>query len=415
MPHPTHSIIGEYSDSLRGRCVVLGVTGSVALYRSLDTARWLLRRGARVRVVMTRPAAELVSPRMFHWATAEEPIVDLTGRVEHIELASECDSMLVAPATLSTMSKIACGITDNPVALTAVSMRSEDRPVAIAPAMHSNMASSLQYEQAITVLARQGYVVIPPHFEAGVAKYRDPKLLARLMASITLRGRDLEGLRVLVTAGPTREWLDPVRFISNPSSGLMGLEAALEAYARGAEVKLIHGPMSMEVPSFLESTAVETTEEMAAAVREATERTPFDVIIAAAAPADFRPASRWDSKIRSGAPLELKLEPTPKVIGSIARRPRVLVAFAAETAAGLGELESLARAKMEKYGADVMVANIVGLPGLGFSAERERGVIMARWGFKRSFESMLKEDIARLIFDLVLEALGGGGIGEGHA
>jgi len=408
LPHPSESIVGEYSSSLKGRCVALGVTGSVAAYKSIDTARWLLRRGARVRIVLTEPAAQFVTPALWHWAVGVEPVVSLSGEVEHIVLASECDSMLVAPATLSSISKIAYGIADNPVVLTAIAMRAEGKPVIAVPSMHGNMYESLQFKQAIAALTRLGYIVVPPRLEGGVAKYPDPLLLARLTSSVTRRGRDLEGRRILVTAGPTREWIDPVRFISNPSSGRMGIEIAVEAYARGAEVVLVHGPTSLEVPYFIESYRVDTTEEMAEVVERLTGEKLFDAFIAAAAPADYRPARRSESKIRSGLEFSVELKPTPKVVESIVKRPRVLVIFAAETVGSIEELKPLARAKLEKYGADIVVANIVGRKGLGFSADRESGVILSSDGYESTFDSLLKEDLAGLILDLVSKKLSGG-------
>ena len=414
MAHPSLDIVGEYSRSLEGRCVLLGVTGSVAAYRSIDTARWLMRRAARIRVALTKPAMELVTPKLWEWATGLPPVTELTGGVEHISLARECDSMLVAPATLSTMSKIAFGIVDNPVALMAVSMRGLGKQVIIAPAMHGNMAGTHQYRKVIAELERMGYVVIPPRLEGGVAKYHDPRLIARIAAAITLHGRDMSGLKVLVTAGPTREWLDPVRFISNPSSGLMGLETALEAYARGARVTLVHGPIQLEVPPLFESHKVETTEDMAEVVRDLTREEYYDIMVAAAAPADFRPSRKMAYKIRSGLELKVTLKPTPKVIDSIVKRPRVLVAFAAETTGSLEELEKAAVEKLRRYGADIIVANIVGMPGLGFASPRESGLIVGQ-GFKRPFESMLKEELASLVFDLALEILRGEAHGESDA
>jgi phosphopantothenoylcysteine decarboxylase/phosphopantothenate--cysteine ligase len=409
--HPSRDIVGVYSESLRGKCVVLGVTGSVAAYRSIDAARWLMRRGAEVRVILTKPAADLVSPRLFYWATGAPPIVELSGEVEHIELARTCDSMAVAPATLSTMSKIAWGITDNPVALTAVSMAGLGKPVLVFPAMHGNMAETIHYQEALAALARKGYAVIEPLRESGVAKFHDPRLVARLVAAVTLRGRDMSGLEVLVTAGATREWIDRVRFISNPSSGRMGVEAALEAYARGARVVLLHGMLQVEVPPFIEAVRADTTEEMAARMGELTSRKRFDVIVAAAAPADYRPAEVAEGKLPSGLELSLRLLPTPKVLASIGLKPRVLVAFAAETVESLDELEARALAKMEKYSADIVVGNIVGEGGSGFSSLTNTGVIVTSRGEKLRFNNVLKEDLARLIFDKALDILEGSGLG----
>ena len=198
--HPSRSLRGTISRRLEGRCLLIGVTGSVAIYRALDTARWLLRRGARVRFVATRSALELVGEKLLYWATGEPPVTDLGGEVEHISLAGMCDGMLVAPSTLSTTVKISLGITDNPVALTAVSVMGMGKPLVIAPAMHANMISTPQYRDALERLEDKA-VIVPPRIEEGVAKYPDPSLLARVMAALVERGRDMEGLHVLVTAG----------------------------------------------------------------------------------------------------------------------------------------------------------------------------------------------------------------------
>ncbi len=399
--HPADDIRGEVNNYLEGKCIILGVTGSIAAYRSLDTARWLIRRGARVVPVLTREAAKLVTPTMFHWATGEEALVDFTGETEHITLARTCDGMLIAPATLSTMAKIAYGIVDNPVALTAVSLAGYRKPLTIAPAMHSNMAKTSQYREAEARLAGLGALVVPPVWSNYAAKYPDPGLLGRITAAHTSRGRDAGGLRILVTAGPTREWIDRVRFISNPSSGMMGVEVAVEAWARGAQVDLVHGPMKVQPPHFTRNHLVESTRDMAATVERLTREAEYHAMIAAAAPSDFTPSSRYEGKYRSGSSLTLTLEPTPKVIGSLARRPKVLVAFAAEVVNSLDELEVKAAEKLESTGADIMVANIVGRSGTGFSSSIDEVVILERGGRRLYRGTIHKEILARMIVDLV--------------
>ncbi|MCE4619924.1 MAG: bifunctional phosphopantothenoylcysteine decarboxylase/phosphopantothenate--cysteine ligase CoaBC, partial [Desulfurococcales archaeon] len=171
--HPSRKIIGSVNDYLAGRCIILGLTGSVSVYKSVDVARWLMRRGARVISVLTEGALEFVTPSLLHWATGEEPITRLTGNVEHIVLAEDCDAMLVAPATLSTISKIAYGITDSPVALTASAILGEEKPLIIVPAMHQNMMKTRGYTRAVEILRSQA-VIIPPRVEEGIAKYPDP-------------------------------------------------------------------------------------------------------------------------------------------------------------------------------------------------------------------------------------------------
>ncbi|MCE4621417.1 MAG: bifunctional phosphopantothenoylcysteine decarboxylase/phosphopantothenate--cysteine ligase CoaBC, partial [Desulfurococcales archaeon] len=254
------------------------------------------------------------------------------------------------------------------------------------------------------LLARRGVTIIPPKVEEGVAKYPDPSFIARVASSVALRGRDLVGSRILVTAGPTREWIDPVRYISNPSSGLMGLEVALEAYARGAEVDIVYGVTSWEPPHVLRAWHTETTEEMAEKVAELTGSTRYDAIVAAAAPLDFRPEKKAGEKIRSGITLELKLVPTPKVLEAIRFRPKILVAYAAETTSEVDRLIESARAKLEKYQADLVVANVVGSGDVGFSSKYVKAVLVEPGGFK-VLDKILKEDLARLLMDHVASRL----------
>ncbi|WP_062662635.1 bifunctional phosphopantothenoylcysteine decarboxylase/phosphopantothenate--cysteine ligase CoaBC [Aeropyrum camini] len=369
LAHPSMDILYEVNDYLKGKTIVLGVTASVALYRSLDLARWMLRRGARVITIMTPEAAKLVSPEMFHWAAGSPVYTGFTGGVEHISTAREASAMVVAPATLSTLAKIAYGVADNPVALAAVSIMGYGKPVVAVPAMHGNMYDSPQAREVVAKLRSQGVLVVEPKLEKGVAKYPETHAVGRVAAALARRGsRDLEGVRALVTLGATREWLDRVRFISNPSSGVMGLEAALELYARGAEVDVVAGHASVEIPHLFKVVRVNTTEDMAAAVEELTSMKEYDAVVAAAAPVDFRPAGKFEGKIRSGQRLVLELEPTPKVLDSIARKPGVLVAFAAEYVESVDSLHGPAMEKLEKYNADLVVANRVGVEGVASPA-----------------------------------------------
>lgn len=408
--HPSKDITGAINKYLAGHCIVLGVTGSVSLYRSLDLARWLMRRGARVRVVMTSAAASLVSPEMFHWATGEEVVTRITGRVEHVELARECDAMVVAPASLSTLAKIAWGVADNSVVLTALAMRGEGKGVLIVPAMHGNMERSPGYREAVSRLSEQGYLVIPPKEEEGVAKYPDVWLVGRITAAYASRGRDLEGARVLVTAGATREWIDDVRFISNPSSGFMGIDLAVEAWARGATVDLVYGHVEHPLPHMVNLYHAETTEDMAERVRLLTSGGGYDIVVAAAAPADYRPSQRFEGKIKSGSRITLNLEPTPKVLDEVAGRARVLVAFAAEAASREDLVES-AMEKMRRYNASIVVANRVGRRiDVGFASPRVEAILVWKRGGKVIVEDVgriSKEELSRLILDTALLSSGG--------
>ncbi len=409
MHHPSEDIVAEENDYLGGREVVLGVTGSVAAYKAVDLARWLMRRGGRVSVVMTEDAARLVTPTLFEWATGKRVYVEFGGGVEHISLAREASAVAVAPATLTTMAKIAYGIGDTSVSLLSISARGYGKPVILAPAMHGNMWSSPQYRVASEVLRRHGYKIVEPEVKKGLARFPSIHTLGRVVAALARRGcEDLRGVRALVTTGATREWIDRVRFISNPSSGVMGVEIALELWARGAEVDLVAGHVAVEIPHVVNVLRVSTTEEMAEAVKTLTSRTRYDVVVGAGAPVDFRPSRRVEGKIKSGVTLEVKLEPTPKVLSSLASRPRVLVAFAAEYVEDLSELEAKAVEKMEKYSADIVVANRVGVEGVGFSSPLLEAVMLYRDGGVERVGLIHKEVAAAHLIDKVAEKLGVG-------
>jgi len=405
--HPSSRIFKSYSDSLSGKCIVLGVTASISIYRSLDTARWLMRRGAMVQTIMTQESAKFVNPDMFYWATGVRPIVNLTGETEHISLASRCDSMLIAPATLSTMSKIAYSISDNPVSLTAISFLGFKKPLVLVPAMHINMMKTKQYEEIEKRIVDSGIFIINPYFSEDIAKYPDPQFVARVSSAHTLRGYDMKSLKVLVTAGATRNWVDDIRFVSNPSSGRMGIEIAIEAYSRGAQVELLHGHTEVQVPHTIQSYYCETTEEMSRKIRELTEKNQYDIIIGAAAPVDFEVENRFKGKLRSENNYDIKLVASKKVLNSIAKKPKVLISFAAESINNWKELYKKAREKIEKYKADMVVANPANISDVGFSSLYDKVAIILKEGPIIDIDKTLKENLARIILDRALNMVKG--------
>ncbi|WP_048061561.1 bifunctional phosphopantothenoylcysteine decarboxylase/phosphopantothenate--cysteine ligase CoaBC [Hyperthermus butylicus] len=403
--HPSREIVGEYGGDLSGRCIALGVTGSVALYRSIDLARLLMRMGARVRVVMTPAAAEMVSPAVFEWATGEPVVSRLTGLVEHVTLAKVCDAVLIAPATLDIIAEIAGFRASKPVSALAQEAAGLGKPVLIVPAMHGGMwkrASKLADE-----LEKQGFHVLRPIVEEERAKYPPVELIAWWAEAIISRGRDLEGLRFLVTAGPTREHIDPVRVITNPSTGLMGVSIALEAAFRGARVKLVHGPLSVYVPegwrNYLEEVVgVETAEEMMESVLARVGS--VDVAIYAAAVSDYQPVETSRVKIPSRkGELTLRLKPTPKIVArAVEAAPGVVhVGFAAETTSSLEELVKKAREKLEEYMLDAVAANNVLEPGAGFASETNHVIVLTWRGEKLEIPHMHKRLVARRLLDIV--------------
>jgi len=390
---------------LRDKKILLGVTGSSSIYKSIDLARRLIRMGGIVRVVMTRFATKFISPDLFYWATGQKPFVEMTGETEHIDLTKWADAMVIAPATLNTMSKIAYGILDELLTLTAVTMLGDGKRVIVVPAMNTRLMNSPQYKKALDILREEGVVVIPPKIEEDKAKYPPLEDLSHCIDAVVNRGRDLEGLKVIVTAGATVEHIDPVRVITNPSSGLMGVLVAREAACRGADVVLIHGNMSVEPPYMVKTIRIESTEDMARAVREITTNHVFDIAVFAAAPADYKPVSTKTTKIstREHPKLVVELEQTPKVIKNIVNKPRYIVAFAAETVGG-DQLLAKIQEKMNDYNSDLIVGNNILSEHAGFGKDFLDAVILDKTGvITRGL--LAKYEIARLILDKAVSTI----------
>lgn len=355
---------------LADKKIVIGLTGSIAVYRTIDFVRKLIRLGAKVITVFTPKAMEFINPVLFEWATQQKPVRELSGKAEHILLSKEWDAMVIAPATLNTMSKIAYGIGDNPVTLTAIAFLGVGKPVLFVPSMNLSLYNSPQYRNIAEKLYDYGAIVLPPLISEGKAKYPPIDDLAYCVDTLIYRERDMAGFKVLVTAGPTREYIDPVRIITNPSSGLMGLYIAREIACRGGYVTLIHGPIKHDPPYLVDARPVETTIEMAEAVKKAGQQVVFDAAVFAAAPADYKPVRRASKKIPSKiGDIAVKFRPTVKVIKALRQRPKVVIAFAAETVNDLKELIEKGREKLKEYRADLVVANRVGLKGLGFASD----------------------------------------------
>ena len=392
--HPVEEIRGLKWNSLNEKEIALGVSYSVALYKSVDIARELIKRGGKVRVIMTEEASKIVSPELFHWATGEEPVWRLSGETEHVTIAKRISSMTIAPATLKTMSEIACGNAHSPVSLMAINARGYGKPVIIFPAMHIGMYKSPQYERIVKILEDEGYLVIPPLVEGNRVRFPEPDMIANVVESITLRGRDYEGVRALVTSGPTREYIDSIRFISNPSSGKMGASLAWELFARGAKVRVVHGPSKAVYPPWVERVEVESTEEMS----EAASKGEYDVAFFAAAPADYRPKEVFEGKLDSNDEVTLHLVPTPKVVNSV--KAKVKVGF---TAVVGEDVVDAAFKKLEKYGFDIIVANRVDRKDIGFTSDMNEVLIVHKDGRVKHVPKMPKLLVARAILD---EALG---------
>ena len=381
--------------------MALAVTGSAAVYRALDLARALMRLGAWVRPVLSRAAAGLVSPSLFEWATGLPAVTEVTGAIEHVALARRCDAVLIAPATMDTLASIAGGRADDAVSALAQEALGLGKPVLLVPAMHEGMWR--RSRGLVEELERAGAYVMAPRLEGSQAKFPDTWLVAWWAESVILRGRDLAGERVVVTAGPTWEWLDDVRLLTNPSSGLMGVSLALEAAWRGAEVHLVHGPLRCchwsGWRSYLASvSAVVTTEEM---LEEVLRRVKgASMVFYAAAVADYRPSRRLRGKVPTvSGRLEVELEPTPKVAEAAVRAwPHGLhVGFTAEPLTG-EDLLARAAEKLRRYGFDAVAANSTVERGSGFGSETNHVYLLDRRG--RVLEARgYKREVARVLLD----------------
>jgi phosphopantothenoylcysteine decarboxylase / phosphopantothenate---cysteine ligase len=389
---------------LEGKTVVVGLSGGIACYKAAELVRLLRSRGARVRVVMTRHAQEFITPLTLQTLSGEAVSIDLfdltqESEIGHIRLADTADAVVVAPATANLIGKLAAGICDDLLTTVLLATRV---PLLIAPAMNVHMYESIVVQENLARLRQRGVRVIDPgvgHLACGyegAGRLADlPVIVAEVERAVSVA--DLAEERVLVTAGPNRERIDPVRFISNRSTGKMGFALASAAWRRGAEVVLVSGPTALPPPHGVRCVSVTTAEEMRQAV--ARELDAATVVLMAAAVADYRPQRPAAQKIKKGSgPLLLELERTVDVLGEVAERKgdRLLVGFAAETE----NVVANARRKLAAKGADMVVANDVSGAQTGFEADTNAVVILDRQGTtKVSLRD--KESIADAILDRV--------------
>jgi phosphopantothenoylcysteine decarboxylase/phosphopantothenate--cysteine ligase len=388
---------------LAGRRVLLGVTGGVAAYKAAYLARLLGERGAEVQAVLTRSAVRFVGPDTFSALTGRRAYAEVFERTEdvlHVRLAHEADVAVVAPATANLLAKLATGVADDLLTSILLEFRG---PLVVAPAMHSGMWTNEATTESLRVLEGRGVSVIGPvegplaAGDEGMGRLAEPEdIVAALERVVAEGGGPLTGRRILVTAGPTHEPIDAVRFIGNRSSGKMGSAVAREAAKRGAGVTMISGPTHLPDPPGVEVVRVETAEEMRDAVLARYE--DADAVVKAAAVADWRPKERAEGKLKkeAGAP-EVLLEPTPDILRELGERKgdRVLIGFAAETE----DLEATGRRKLREKGLDLIVVNEVGAPGTGFEADTNRALLLAADGHDVELRQWTKPQLAGEICD----------------
>ena len=394
---------------MNGKNVVLGITGGIAAYRAAQIAREMTKRGAHVYCILTRNATNFITQQTMETLTGNPAVVDMFARpdkweVEHIALAKRADVFLVAPASANFIGKVASGVADDMLTTTVMATRA---PLLIAPAMNSNMYENPVAQrnmQTLKTLLRAQFIEPKVGLlacnDVGKGHIADDETILEAVERALTPG-DLTGKKVLVTAGPTREALDPVRFLTNRSSGRMGYALAEAAARRGAEVTLVSGPVALECPTGVRREFVESTQDLYCAMERLCREQ--DVIIQAAAPADYRPAHIAGQKIKKadGEAMELKLVENPDVaamVGSKKRPGQVLVAFAAETQ----NLSENAAKKLNKKNVDFIVGNDVTRPGAGFDVDTNIITIFDRGG-ATELPMMKKTEVADKILDHVLK------------
>ncbi|MCX8037338.1 MAG: bifunctional phosphopantothenoylcysteine decarboxylase/phosphopantothenate--cysteine ligase CoaBC [Candidatus Sumerlaeia bacterium] len=399
------------NQTLAGRKIILGISGGIAAYKAADLARQLRKRGAELRVVMTRNAAQFVSPLTFATLTQAPVCVSLWKQpdawsMEHISNARWGDLLLVAPATANVIAKFAHGIADDALTTLYLAWRG---PVVIAPAMNTAMFEHPAYQANEAVLRQRGHAIVGPESgelacgEEGAGRLASLDAILAAVETHMSPDRPLEGLRVLITAGPTREFLDPIRFLSNPSSGKMGFALAEQASRMGAEVTLIAGPVTLPTPSGVERVDVVSAQAMHDAVMERCGQA--DILVFAAAVSDFAPERAAESKIKKREwARSLQLRRTPDVaraFGQVKRPDQVSVGFAADTE----DVVQSARMKLREKRFDFVLANPVRGEEQVFGSEHNRGWLVGPSGRPRALERMTKSEMARHVLQHAVEVL----------
>jgi len=396
---------------LKGKRILLGVTGSIAVYKAVELLRELMKREAEVQVVMTEAATRFVAPLSFETLSRQPVLLDMFtlaygSQIGHIAATARADLFVIAPATANTIAKLAHGLADD--FLTNIYLASRC-PVLVAPAMDSDMYQHAAVQENLARLRERGiHVVGPASGElasglVGPGRLVEPAEIVAAIEKLLAPSGDLAGEVVLVTAGPTREPLDPVRYISNRSSGKMGYAIAQAAARRGARVILVSGPTALDPPREAQVVHVETAQEMYEAVLSHLEA--VTVVIKAAAVADYRPKQVARQKIKKDERVpEVTLESTPDILAEVGKRKgrRILVGFAAET----HDLVANARKKLQRKNLDLMVANDVSQPGAGFDADTNLVKILDAKGAVEELPLLPKPAVADRILDRVVQLVG---------
>ena len=395
---------------LKGKTVLLGVTGSIAAYKIAYLASALNKLHAQVHVLMTENATNFINPITFESLTGNKCLVDTFDRnfqfqVEHVSLAKQADVVMIAPASANVIGKLAHGIADDMLTTTVMACKCKKY---ISPAMNTNMYENPVVQDNLKILEHYGFGVIDPAVgylacgDTGAGKMPEPEVLLQYILREIAREKDLAGKKLLVTAGPTQESIDPVRYITNHSSGKMGYAVARAAMLRGAEVTLVTGPCAIDPPPFIKTVPVITAKDMFEAVTSVSEEQ--DIIIKAAAVADYRPTHVADEKMKKhDSEMNIELEKTDdilKYLGEHRRPEQFLCGFSMETQNMIGN----SRAKLQKKHLDMVAANNLKVAGAGFQGDTNVLTLITQ-NEEVSLKLMSKEDAANVILDKILSVL----------
>ncbi len=394
---------------LTGRKIVLGVTGGIAAYKSAVLVSRLRHLGAEVHVIMTKNATEFVSPLTFQTLSSNQVVTDTFQapeywNVEHVALAKLADIFVIAPATANILAKMTAGIADDMLSTTVLATKA---PILAAPAMNTGMWTADATQANVTILKERGVHFVGPDSgmlacgDEGAGRMSEPETIVGAICDLLNPRRDLAGLKVIITAGATRERLDPVRFITNDSSGKMGFALAEAARDRGAEVTAVCGSVSVPVPEGIRTIRIESARELYdVMIREAPQH---DIVIQAAAVCDYRPAETQSTKIKKaeGQPMILTLTENPDIaraVGELKQKGQTLVGFAAET----DHVQKNAKEKLKKKNLDMIVANDVTAPGAGFNVDTNIATLITKNGSETQ-PLQTKRQLADVILDRILD------------
>ena len=390
----------------KDKCVVLGVCGGIAVYKALDVASSFRKKGIEVRVIMTKSATEFVTPLTFQSISQNMVVTDMfeepkAFEIQHISLAQKADVMLIAPATANIIGKVANGIADDMLSTTIMATKSK---VIFAPAMNTNMYENPIVQENIKKLKALGYEFIEPDSgrlacgDIGKGKLPQPEVIVESVLTALYPIKDLKGKRVLVTAGPTKANIDPVRFITNRSSGKMGYAIAKEARDRGAEVILITGTKGIEKPIGIEVIEIETNSDMKEEVLKHFDST--DILVKAAAVADYKPKEYSKEKIKKGeGSLNIELTRDSDILKELGEKKgkQILIGFAAESS----NLIQNAKGKLERKNLDYIIANDITSQETGFGSDQNKVFVISKDGSTTELDMMSKREVASNLFDII--------------